>query len=283
MSLVDDTSTDDLKDDTAANEADQLQELGDQDNDGQQDSAPPPPKGSEIERIARAGGWKPEGEWQGDKSKWTPAEEFVAHRLESGQRAMKSLKRVEGDMARVVSAQERIMERERRAIVEDAKQRVRDAVETGDVDAALAALDEVRKPAQATSTEPPAVRDFQTRNAAWFGVNEEATAYALAMDNTLAQRAGGVPVDPDIHMRRLEAEVLKRFPELKAAAPADQQPKPEPRTPVVQRGSRTVPQRGKKTEADLPPDARTAAQQMIRMGMVKNLGEYAEVYWQENA
>lgn len=42
-----------------------------------------PPINEEVERVARANGWKPREEYKGDPAKWTSADVFVARGLES--------------------------------------------------------------------------------------------------------------------------------------------------------------------------------------------------------
>src|ERR1700761_8086952 len=43
----------------------------------------PPAANPEVERIARANGWRPRSEWSGNPDDWKPADLFVAYGLDN--------------------------------------------------------------------------------------------------------------------------------------------------------------------------------------------------------
>lgn len=226
---------------------------------------------AEAERLAKLMGWRPESEWKGDKTNWRPAEDFLRETVEVNRGMRTKLQAAEGKLARVVAQVAKLDATTKARMSEEAEQALRQAVEAGDADEAAKILKRVE--AQRQPEEPTAYADFKARNADWYGVDDEATAYVATLDARFAAQAGGPQniADPEAHFRRIEAAMKKRFPEL-FEEEADDTPhrRKEPeeekgnarRTPLVARGNgraETPSRGGKVTAATLTREQREAA------------------------
>lgn len=233
-------------------------ELGDADGDGHQDGGPKPPtpEVDVVRQLAEKAGWKPKEQWKGEG--WTDASEFLAHQLEKGERSSKRLAQVASQLRQVESQ----TKAQRKAAL-DAE--LDAAVEAGDIEAARRISNE-----KAVVDEPPAVADFRARNE-WFGVDPEATAYVESLDRRYAAEAGGIK-DAKAHMERIEAAVLKRFPEY---APEPVKPIRRREAPHTARTSGAMRNDGgKKTEATLTAEEVAAYRELHAAGMVTDRKTY---------
>lgn len=233
-------------------------DLGDADGDGRQDGGPKPPmpEVDVVRQLAEKAGWKPKEQWKGEG--WTDASEFLAHQLEKGERSSKRLAQVASQLRQAESQ----TKAQRKAAL-DAE--LDAAVEAGDIEAARRISNE-----KAVVDEPPAVADFRARND-WFGVDAEATAYVESLDRRYATEAGGIK-DAKAHMERIEAAVLKRFPEYAPEPTPAAQRRQAPhtaRTSGAMRGDG-----GKKTEASLTSEEVAAYRELHAAGMVKDRKTY---------
>lgn len=260
MSDVDTTA-----DDVAEPEAEDVADVAE--GDGAEEAAAEPSE--DIIRIAKSLGWK-EDKGKVDPSKWVGPEQFIANTRDIIFKQRDSLTKAESKLARMSR------------MAEDVQRKLRET-RSADRDRLLAEADsddaEIRRPALAKlatvdfstpSGEDPSVTDFAERNASWFGVDGEATAYVQALDNRFTAEAGGLDrIEPAAHMKRIETAVKKRFPELfEDAEPEDA---PRRRTLADQRrstplaaSSTRAPARpqGTITAASLTPAERNAALQM---------------------
>jgi len=240
-------------------------------DDGPQDDAKSPPEANgdepqsseEAVKVASLMGWKPKDQWKGDTTKWRPAEEFLAempdvlrHTRQANSRMKAQIDQVAGLVAKLTANQRRDMDARQEAELDA-------AVEANDPVAAKKILAEIRANAGSGSGDPPALSSFKERNADWFEVDPEATAYAMALDAQYARLANNKITDPDAHMKRVEAGVKKKFPEHFDDAPKDD-PKPKPKAPIVGAGGRVGGSRspsGDVTVADLTPAQRRGAEE----------------------
>lgn len=210
----------------------------------------------EAQKVATLMGWKPKADWRGDAANWKSAEDFLAEVPAILQNTRAKSRKLEEQQAKIVAQLAKLDGNQRRQMDAEAEQRLEAAIEAGDVAGAKKIMAEARQSATQPD-EPPALTAFKARND-WFGVDDEATAYAAALDQTLAR--GGI-ADPDAHMRKVEAGVKKRFPELFEDTPR-QATRDTPRAPLVARGSRTERRNtGELSAADLTPQQRAAIRQ----------------------
>jgi co-chaperonin GroES (HSP10) len=216
--------------------------------------------------VAATMGWKPKAEFkpkrEGDK--WLPARDFVAAFNERQRNTMRANRDLKSKLDRVALQVEKVSGRLSASDRDALKAKAREHMEAGEYDKAEELFDKAAAPAG--DSEHPALTAFKERND-WFGVDDEATAYADALDKQFAK--GGI-ADPDAHMRKVEAGVKKRFPELfekDAGEREDREERgerPQRRAPLVARGGGgdRPRQDGKLTVADLTPRQRRAADAM---------------------
>jgi hypothetical protein len=227
-----------------------------------------PKSSAEAIRVASLMGWKDPSKWQGDPPPGglKTAEEYLAEVPDVLKNTRKKAERLEGQVTRIVSQVAKLDRASSHQADASAKAAAREAMEAGDFDKAEKILTEARSTNTAPD-KPPALAAFEERNADWYGVDDEATAYTEMLDKRYAQQAGGV-ADPDAHMRKVEAGVKKAFPHLfddKAGAKDGKDDTPARRAPFVGRGggvdrSRRGP--GEMTVADMTPAQRRAAETM---------------------
>lgn len=228
------------------------------------DEALPP---SEAEKVARLMGWKPLDKWKGDKAGWKAPEDFLAEVPEIMRNTRKANQRLEGQITRIVGQLAKLQSGQDRQTNASLDKAMDAAVEAGDLEGARKILASAQAQ-KAAPDEHPAFTAFKDRNDEWWGVDDEATAYAESLDKRFAK--DGI-ADPEIHMKKVEAGVKKRFPELFGDAKADDDTDPPaktvketPRAPLVARGGRGAGQSSsdKLTPATMSPKQREAAKSM---------------------
>lgn len=243
--------------------------------DHELDAAPQDQSPSDLETLAREMGWSPESEWRGPKDAWKDAKTFLKTTVDINRNLSKDVRDLRDTVDRMARTSASLADKAAKEAREQAIEEFNSAVASGDAEAALEAsrkLDEVRSPQR-----DDAVSDFVTRNAAWYSRDEEATAYAQSVAQIWANKGH----DASRQVQEAEAAVRKRFPEL-FDEPGERQQTQRRSPPVVQGGQRTTgaaPR--KKGIADLPPDARRAAEDYARRGRC-TVEEYAQVYFAEN-
>lgn len=216
----------------------------------------------EAARVARMMGWRPEAEFKPKREtdKWLPPEQFVsefATRMRNTNRTNRDLKSKIDRLAPLVEQMQAKMTGAERA---DVKRQIREAAEAGDYDRVDELTERMAAPGAAEPGEHPALASFKERND-WYGVDDEATDYVAFLDNKYAQESGGVK-DAEAHMRKVEAGVKRRYPEL-FGDKKDDAPATRRAAPHVDRGGRAErPTGGKVTAASLTPTQRRAADAM---------------------
>jgi hypothetical protein len=149
--------------------------------------------------------------------------------------------------------------------LEQAKRKYKEAYESGDSDALVAAQEEMTsvkmkaervnnfKPAslqddtpsvQTTQVQPapaqidPDLKDWQDQNK-WFGENKRATAYALGLHEDLVNE--GIRVGSKAYYKRIDTDMRERFPDLfESEKPEDAPPPPKPKSNVVAPATRST-------------------------------------------
>lgn len=220
-----------------------------------------PQSSEEAVKLASLMGWKPKDQWKGDDKGWKSAEDFVAEIPEILSKTRQRASKTQAQLDQVAGLVAKLDKNQRNALDAKLDADLEAAVEAGDADAARKVMAQIKAVNQKTDTDPPALSSFKERNAEWFEVDPEATAYAMALD---AQYAKGGISDPQTHMLRVEAGVKKKFPEHFGAV--EDKPKDERQTrraPLVgapSGGSRPARPNGEVTVADLTPSQRRGAE-----------------------
>lgn len=246
-------------------------DAGDQGDGGTSSADDAPQTNAEAERIAALMGWKPKDSWKGDTAGWRSAEDFLKETPEVLRNMRKKSERLEGQFSRIVATLTKVQQGQQKQEDRDLAAQMEAAVDAGDMDAAKKLLEQAKTSRSPDSGKPPALVAFEERNAEWFGVDDEATAYVSALDVQFARAAGGNQnIDPDQHMRKIEAAVKKRFPELfgTPAATNDDDGKGKAaeearKGPLLARGNRGAQRAtdGKLTVATMSPRQRAAARE----------------------
>lgn len=254
----------------------------------QQDDDPPPPDApeqqeapplTEVEQLAAEMGWKSEGEFTGPKEKWKPARDYVLTERDVSRGLKQDVKRLRDTVDRIASASSKQTERALKQQADEINRKFAEAVENKDPTAAAAAAKEMRElqaEAQPGADGANAEADFGRRHS-WYGKDEDATAYAISV----AQREFGKGASPEKQLEAAEEAVKKRFPEL-----FEEGSTPKPPPSVNAPNSRSVQTKRKKTYADLPPEAKKAAEDYAKLfkqrhdiDPEKSKATYAEDYF----
>lgn len=244
--------------------------------EGGADTTPEAEQALSVDDLARDLGWKPEEEWKGSKDNWTPAADFLRGKVTKSERLSSEIRDVRDTVNRISRTTAAITDR---AVAEERErlaQRFSEATEAGDTQAAWKAAQDLQRtePARQGADEFDAWRAKNT----WYDADPEARAYAIG----LGEVHKGKPFEEAA--KAVDAAMRKRFPEHfeEDQPPAERE---RQRTPLVSgpttRSARPMPRQ--KSEADLPPEARRAAEDFVRRGRVGSLAEYAKIYFEENA
>lgn len=244
--------------------------------EGGQDDAPADPPADPVEDLAREMGWAPKDQWRGDPDQWKDARTFVRSTADINRSISKEVRELRETTQRLARTSGAIAEREIARGRAELEARFAEAVEAGDVQAANQARREIDhfERTQPVAAGDPVVAEWRARNT-WFGTDEAATALANAVATRLHQNGAS----PAQQAEAAEREVRRRFPELFEQPEPKPQPKPQPA--VHNTRSRAAPAPKAKTASALPPAARAAAEDFLRRGRIKNLDEYAKIYFEE--
>ncbi len=177
-----------------------------------------------TERLARRYGWKPETDWKGDRSKWTPAQKFMDQKL-SGLDSLPAL-RAKADKVDHFAAQLTAIKAElgRNASIR-LTQEMEDAVEANDKEAARLVLQKARSQVGDASDDDAKIADTRLGaevseawvrdNDDWFGVHLKATQYAKQLFAEAADDKGDSRWSREAYETRhkeIERKVKARYP-----------------------------------------------------------------------
>jgi hypothetical protein len=277
---------------------------------GQQEtvSETPNTENTEVETRARAMGWRPQDEFNGDPSKWRSAEEFVQRGendlpvLRENLRRMTSqvtdlqsrLSRQDQDhkatVQRIEKMSDTALQRQRDQLESSYANAMRTAAANGDIEqyqrlengkaAAITEFDqqvsEVRAPVK-TQPEPPAQNpdykskvDAWTQRNPWFNTDPEMFHAATAHSKFLAQMNPGITLDDNLS--QTETYMRKRYADKFSSGGGGPAP--------VEGGRSRAPlssARGKGWN-ELPADAQAQGRKFIRDGLFKDEADYAKEY-----
>lgn len=232
---------------------------------------------TEVEQIASEMGWRSKDRFDGPEGAWRPAAEFLRRipNTKDMKREIKGLKETVDRMGRASSA---LIEKSLREQAEAINAQFEAAVSKGDAAAAAAATKAMRaledETAAARAPSGNAEEDFARENP-WYGKDEDATVYAIAVSQREARKGLGV----QDQLEAVQAAVRKRFPELFEPAHSVKAPA------AVSAPSRAASPRAR-TFATMPPEAQRAAESMAAKAK-ERFGkdpedfkkEYAATYW----
>ncbi|MCF4166342.1 hypothetical protein L2U69_11860 [Zavarzinia compransoris] len=248
----------------------------------------------DVEQRARRMGWTPKEEFRGDPEKWIDAGSFVERADNELPIARAQMRRYEEQIGKLqkhlVKLEATMGEQERRGYeraIADIKARQEKAVSEGDLAGFKAADKEAEdlRRAMQERTAPqrpdvdPALSDWMGENE-WFTDDRTMHAYASGVYTEISLKMGRDPNTVDrARLDRVTKEVRKRFPEKFDSPPEDgDEPSAPRRTAAVEGVSAGRSRRGK-GYADLPADAKAAADRFVKQGLFKSADEYAKEYF----
>lgn len=218
--------------------------LGDAETDAVIDQAPDSP---DVEALAIEAGWKPASEWKGDGH--MPASAFLKHQVARAKENANEVKSVNKRLDKLTRTSGAILERALREQRDELEGKYADAVAANKPGEARKISQQIDALENQGNDDQSVVDDFKARNA-WYGKDEDATAYADSV--SIREAAKGKSYEDQLEA--VEAAVKKRFPEYGEAAAA--RPKP---VVVGAPAARSAPARAKGFTADtLPADAKKA-------------------------
>lgn len=211
------------------------------------------PNPKTAEDIARASGWKPLEEWEGDPSEWRSAEvfnergEWIKRHKAQEQR----LNELEDTFAKRLENVQKLHKVQLEAQKAELIRKRDDAIDLADRDAALGYQKELdnlngkevdfdNTPVKSASSEEQVINNWNAANP-WVMGGSAKAAYAKQQFGIYSQR--GMPAQQAI--AAMEADLAREFPDVNPNR--ERQPTPEKGTPPGRRGR----QRVKLTMADL--------------------------------
>lgn len=239
---------------------------------------------AKSETAARAKGWKPKAEWEGDPEDWVSAKRFLreGEGIEERQTLKKQLSRLSAQNKELADIVKQSLNAQTQEKVQ-AKLAQRDAaIEVGDkaqvraIDKELEAVGKVPEPTPAEVTE------WVGKHAEWWGIDPMATHAAVAYYGNLEARNRA---DLAGNLEKTEKYIRKRFPDLFAE---DQEKIAEAAQAHVQQTRKlstvSVPQNGNggakngSQWSELPTEAKRVGEDLVRKGVMKR-EEYAKSYF----
>lgn len=242
---------------------------------------------TETEQLAMEMGWKPDH--QPKNGEYRTAADWIRSTDRNNKNLRRELEGMKSQVERIVDATDKQVKREVERQAKEIEARFAEAVAKADtVGAAQAAQDmralEAEQAAQSAPKRGESAEDKFARENAWYGKDEEATAFAVAQSQILANK--GV-TDPDEQLRRVAEAVRKRFPEhFEGQAKRD-----EPKTPMLNAPSRNVRERKSFGFNDMPDTARLAANRFYEAAKMRGTApdrkqfeaNYAKDYFADQA
>lgn len=175
----------------------------------------------EVEVRARAMGWVPKEEWNGE-GKWRDAEEFVdrGELFEKINSQRKALKNLEENQRAFNQHLETVRKAEYRRALEQIRKEKKEALADGDADKLIEADEKLLALAKANEVAAPVVQEpqagphpdfvaWQARNPWYSDSNRAMKAFADVEGVKLAQSG----LSPAEVLREIEAQVRREFPE----------------------------------------------------------------------
>jgi hypothetical protein len=223
-----------------------------------------PPEVNPIFDKAKAAGWKPLEEFEGDPDQWVDAKEFVgrAPLYEKNHKLKKELNDLKSTLHEVKTHISKVSQAAYNKAVADLTAQRDAAIEEGDK-AQVKEIDKALKDAESIKTPienvHPAIKEWEAENATWFYADPEINNFGMAMANSyLVQHPNDFP-----------GAVAAMDKALRKAYPDKYEPKQDKRKdpPAVEGGKRGE---GKKTftRSDLNDEQRRVMNTFVRQGIM---------------
>jgi hypothetical protein len=294
-----------LQDEVIVDEPEQEIEGGDislDEAEETQEAAEPEAEVDPVEQAAqdraRAQGWRPLDEYEGDPSKWKDYTEFnavgdrIASKLNNKIDKLEGSNRKQQDMIKkLIKAQGQVAKQAQADALAALRAQKREAIELGDADAVdsidekisatkaqevIDVEDDEEEEAQAPQIDDE-VKNFVQAERSWFNEsNIDMVEYAKAME--VVERRRDPQASSGQVMAAVKAAVVQQFPGRVPTAPA--KPKAKARQlkhSAVEGGTVSVPQGGVRKFSELPSQAQQIAAQFERDGIMSRK-DYMKAY-----
>lgn len=239
-----------------------------------------------LEEAARAKGWVPQEEWEGNPEDWRTAKEFIDRSsfFDKINSQNKQIRELQKTIKQFAEHHEKYKQQEADRLVAALKAQKVEALEAqdyatvADIDEKIAeAKEEARKPA-ASSTQAIESEDFvsfRDQNS-WYGSDEEMTEEADALGMAYAiklQNNGKVPTDA-IVLDYVHKQIRKLYPEKFNTRPQGGSPVTQA-SQTTGKGVQVKSKAGKASASDLTSDQRRIGETFVERGIIKSLDDYA--------
>ncbi|MEB3214048.1 MAG: hypothetical protein VKL39_22055 [Leptolyngbyaceae bacterium] len=194
-------------------------------NEGVKIEGEKPAQSTKWESQARASGWVPLEEWDGDPDDWTDAKEFVRrgelfHKISNQSSEIKELKKA---ISALTDHHQKVKETEYTRALEYLKQQKKTALEEGDADKLLQVDDaidilkqerqqEAEKVQQQKQSGPTPVFTSWVQQNPWYLKDPELRSFADEIGVGAFQRAGGNIAEQELY-ELVRQRVMKAYPE----------------------------------------------------------------------
>ncbi len=249
---------------------------------------------AQEEAVARARGWVPQSEFRGQPDHWQPAKSFL-DRNASLQTEVQELKRTleEKDreygerLERISKTTDAVIKRNRERDFASIQEAKRAAVELSDVEEfdrlereEIRLFDAYRQEDAVPERQAPAAKEPEAQpllpetsawiaKNPWFQQNAGMTQVALGFYSEAGER---FTTEPE-RLRYVDERLATTYPDRFKSAP------PRTQMPSLEGGGRQ-PANANSRVNELPGDARAAAERFIKKGYIKNIDEYASMYFE---
>lgn len=267
----------------------------DRPEDRPNDSAPD--LATQESAVAQARGWVPKEEWRGRPEDWQDAKSFLDRNAslqtdvrELRQRLDQREREYQEKIGRLERVSDAVIQRTREDALRQIEAAKREAVELGDTDAydrvareETKLFDRFRREDEAAKPQPAKQEEDQPQvtllpetqawiaSNPWFESNKAMHNVALGFYEEASERYTNEKDKLTYVDQRLASVYPDRF--------ADRAAKPASNMPSLEGGTRS-PSGGKNQADQLPPEARAAAERFIKRGVIKDMNEYARMYFE---
>jgi hypothetical protein len=230
---------------------------------------------NEYEAKALESGWKPQSEWTGAPDEWVDAKEYVgrAPLFKALHSAKRELKQLREGQAQFNNWRERIEKKAREDALTELRAKYAEATEDRDVGAAIEIKDRIKEleaPVQQPQVQEEVPEEFTNwvQDNPWYNTDPELRKKATRIGYALHE------ADPTMEPAEIFEEVSRTIKERHKDHPAFAPARTARKTAVdttsrVPAKTPTAPNRkGNVTMDQIPPEARTEGQKMIRAGYV---------------
>ena len=177
-----------------------------------------PVEADPLVEKAKASGWRPKDEFEGDPDQWVDAGEFVRRKplFDQLHELKKQNKRLEENSKQLAEFAANASKRAREQAIAEIEAQKKQAFEAGDYQAFAEAdkqqkqIEQAQQPVQPQTPEiPPEVQDFAKRNERWFEKDADMTEFAIDRARYYRERGidfGGALQKAEQDVRRFYAD-----------------------------------------------------------------------------